>query len=174
MIREDAVFVPGHQGRVAGSLMHRGILAGSPVQHNRPEKYTVEMLQKDVVKNYYNLWGWVKSAEIAAIFSNKIRRSIGEVNIDDVEEYANALEFFEFKERKSKFIVNSVRAYDIFEYGWRLPLLDTELIDFFLQVPISYRLNQFLYKSYARKLFSRKLQSLSEIECTTDISSNSE
>jgi len=88
--------------------------------------------------------------------------------VHDNESCANAVELFDFSERQAKFIVNSVRVYEFFGFEWRIPMWDAELIDFFLQVPISHRLNQFLYKSYARKLFTRKLQPLYEIECTTD------
>jgi len=168
-IPENAVIVPGHQGMVAGGLMHKGILAGNPVHHNRPEIYTVETLQKEISRYYYSLWDWVETSELSTIFNKKIQMSIGDVSIGNVEEYANIIELFEFKERKSKFIINSVRVYDTFTYGWRLPLLDRELIDFFLQVPLSYRINHLLYKNYAKELFTRQLQPLSEIECTTDL-----
>ena len=172
-IPENAVFVPGHQGLVAGSLMHRGILAGSPVYGNYdlPDRYTRKRLQEDLVKNYYNLWSWDNIAEITAIFNEKIQVSINEVTVDNVEEYANALEFFEFNERKSKYIINSVRAYEFFEYGWRLPLIDADLVNFFLHIPLSLRIRNGLYKSYAgKRLFTQQMRPLSEIECTTNIS----
>jgi len=172
-IPENAIFVPGHQGLVAGSLMHRGILAVSHVYGNYdlPDRYTRKRLQEDLVKNYYNLWSWDNIAEITAIFNEKIQVSINEVTVDNVEEYANALEFFEFNERKSKYIINSVRAYEFFEYGWRLPLIDADLVNFFLHIPLSLRIRNGLYKSYAgKRLFTQQMRPLSEIECTTNIS----
>ncbi len=169
-IREDAVFVPGHQSMVAGSLMHGGILAGSPVRHNQLKEYTLEMLQKDIAKHYYSLWNWADTGELAVIFDSKIQMRIGEVNIGSLEEYANALEFFEFVERKSKFIVNSVRVYEFFACEWRLPLLDTELTDFFLRVPLMLRLKQVLYREYATKrLFVGTYEVLQILDSTTSL-----
>jgi asparagine synthase (glutamine-hydrolysing) len=43
------------------------------------------------------------------------------------------------------------------------------LIKFFLRVPLEYRINQNLYKKYARDcLFSGDLEMLKKIDCTTD------
>ena len=173
-IPEDAIFIPGHQGMVAGGLMHAGILAGSPVRRNQSGKYTFETLQKDILKNYYNLWDWPNITKIATLFNSKIQMSIGDVKISDVEEYANILEFFEFKERKSKFIVNSLRVYEIFACGWRLPLLDVELIDFFLRMPLTLRLRQVLYRDYAtKKLFVDSFEPLQSLYNTTDFKTGS-
>jgi asparagine synthase (glutamine-hydrolysing) len=75
-----------------------------------------------------------------------------------------------FNERQAKFIINSVRAYEFFGYEWRMPFWDTELINFFLKVPMKYRINQDLYKKYARdRLFSGELSVLKKIDCTTDM-----
>ncbi len=169
-IHEDTVFVPGHQGMVAGGLMHGGVLAGNPIHRSQPKRYTFEILQKDIIKYYYSLWSWTDANEIATIFNNKIQMSIREASIDSVEKYADVLEFFEFKERKSKFIVNSVRAYELFTCGWRLPLLDTELTDFFLKVPLRLRLKQMLYREYAvKKLFVGPLETLRNLDSTTPL-----
>ena len=174
-ISEDTLFVPGHQGMVAGGLMHSGTLAGNPIHRGQLKRYTFEILQKDIIKYYYSLWSWVDTNEIATIFKNKIQMSIGEINIDDVEKYSDVLEFFEFKERKSKFIVNSVRAYEFFTCGWRLPLLDTELTDFFLKVPLMLRLKQMLYREYVvKKLFIGPLETLQILDSTTSLGTDNE
>jgi len=161
MIREDAVFVPGHSG---------DMLAGSwiPKDYDQPQAYTLEKFLEESLKKHYSLWKW-NEAKFEPLFEGRIRKSVGNISVHDNESCANAVELFNFSERQAKFIVNSVRVYEFFGFEWRIPLWDAELIDFFLQIPISHRLNQFLYISYARKLFTRKLQPLSEIECTTDI-----
>lgn len=160
-IREDAVFVPGHSG---------DMLAGSwiPKDYDQPQAYTFEKFLKESLKKHYSLWKW-NEAELGPLFEGKIRRSVGDISVHDNESCANAVELFNFSERQAKFIVNSVRVYEFFGYRWQIPLWDAELIDFFLRVPLSYRINQLLYKNYAKELFTRQLQPLSEIECTTDL-----
>ena len=109
-------------------------------------------------------------SELEHIFKEKINKSTTGLEIKDNETCANAIEFFDFNERQAKFIVNSVRAYEFFGYEWRIPLWDTELIDFFLKVPLKYRISQDLYKKYARDwLFSGELSVLKNIDCTTDM-----
>lgn len=44
-------------------------------------------------------------------------------------------ERFGWQERQSKYIVNSVRAYDFFGFEWRLPYWDKEVVDFFTKIP---------------------------------------
>lgn len=170
-INENAVFVPGHQGMVAGGLMHRGVLAGCPVDNvDESIRYNLGMFQEDIAKNYYRLWDWHKTTRIVDLLNRKIHMNIDYMMINSLEEYADALEFFEFKERKSKFIINSVRAYEFFSYGWKLPLLDAELIDFFLKVPLALRIKHKLYRDYAtKKLFVDSFEILRILDCTTDL-----
>ncbi len=163
-IHENAVFVPGHTGdMISGGHIPKG--------YGHPQIYTFEKFLEDNLKKHYNLWKW---DEPDSLFEDRIRKCIGDFPVYDNESCANAIELFDFNERQAKFIVNSVRAYEFLGFQWRIPLWDAESIEFFLRVPVSYRVNQTLYKKYVKKLFSWQLQSLSEIECTTDISNDSE
>jgi asparagine synthase (glutamine-hydrolysing) len=92
------------------------------------------------------------------------------MEINDNETCAGAIELFDFNERQAKFIVNAVRVYEFFGYEWRIPFWDMELVNFFLKVPIEHRINQKLYRKYARDLlFSEELSVLKDIDCTIDI-----
>ena len=164
-IREDAVFVPGHSG---------DMLAGSwiPQDYDKPQAYTFGTFLEESLKKHYSLWKW-NEAELGPLFEGKIRKSVGDISVHDNESCANAVELFNFNERQAKFIVNSVRVYEFFGYRWQIPLWDAELIDFFLQVPLSYRINQLLYKNYAiNNVFAKNLVTLRYIKCTTQIGEN--
>ncbi len=161
---ENAVFIPGHTG---------DMLAGSHIPHyyfDVSRNYNSETYLADSLKRHYILWKWPSEYEFEHAFKEKIKRSIDRVEINNNETCANAVELFDFNERQSKFIVNSVRAYEFFGYEWRIPFWDTELINFFLKVPIEHRINQELYRKYARDiLFSGELNVLKNIDCTIDI-----
>jgi asparagine synthase (glutamine-hydrolysing) len=165
-IREGAVFVPGHSG---------DMLAGSwiPKDYDQLRPYAFEDFLGESLRKHYALWKW-NEPELALFFKTRIQKCVGDISIHDNESCANAVELFNFNERQAKFIVNSVRVYEFLGFEWRIPLWDAELIDFFLKIPISYRISQLLYISYAKRFFTQQLQSLSEIECTTNISSNLE
>ena len=163
-IPENSVFVPGHSG---------DMLAGShipPYCLDNSVDFTSEAYLAASLKKHYNLWKWPYEQELENIFKQRISKSTSGLEIKDNETFANAIEFLDFNERQSKFIINSVRTYEFFRFGWRIPFWDTELINFFLKVPIKYRINQDLYKKYARDcLFSGDLEILKKIDCTTDI-----
>jgi asparagine synthase (glutamine-hydrolysing) len=163
---DNSVFVPGHAADMfSGSHLPRHYLDSS-------KKYNPETFLIEILKKYYILWKWPHGSELEHIFKEKINRlaAESELEIKDNESCVNAIEFFEFNERQPKLVVNSIRVYDFFGYEWRTPLLDAELIDFFLNVPIKDRINKSLYKKYAKNLlFSGELSILKKIDCTTDM-----
>jgi asparagine synthase (glutamine-hydrolysing) len=165
-ISENSVFVPGHAADMfSGSHLSKDYIDSS-------NKYNSEIFLIACMNKYYNLWKWPHGSQLEHIFKEKISKTESEskLEIKDNDGCVNAIEFFEFNERQPKLIVNSIRVYEFFGYEWRMPLLDTELIDFFLKVPVKHRINKALYKKYARDLlFSGELSTLKEIDCTTDM-----
>ncbi|WP_410508286.1 asparagine synthase-related protein [Methanosarcina hadiensis] len=152
-VPENSVFVPGHTGY------------GTYIPDSM--SFDSEACMAASLKKHYNLWPY--GQELEKIFKQRISKSISELEIKDDETFANAIEYFDSNERQPKFIYNSVRVYEFFGYEWRIPLCDTELIEFFLRVPLKYRRNCNLYKKYAGEcLFSGKLEALQKIDCTTD------
>jgi len=163
-LSDNSVFVPGHSGdMLAGSHIPRNYLDNS-------RKYDLAVLLDDSLRKHYNLWKWPQGSELEHIFKEKIKKCASGLEIADNNSCANAIEFLDFNERQAKFIINSVRVYEFFDYEWRIPLWDAELIYFFLKVPLKYRISQHIYKKYARDLlFSGELSVLNEIDCTTDM-----
>lgn len=152
-IPENSVFVPGHTGY------------GTYIPDSA--SFDLEAYLEASLKKHYNLWPYGQEPE--KVFKQRVSKLISGLEIKDNETFANALEYFDSNERQAKFILNSVRVYEFFGYEWRIPLCDSELIEFFLRVPIEYRINCNLYKKYARNcLFSGELEMLQKIDCTTD------
>lgn len=160
IVREDAVFVPGHAGdMISGSHI--------PASYRKKGDYSQKKVVDDLLAKHYALLGWEHNG-LRSLYSQKIERGYGGIEIHDNDSGANALEYFDFYERQVKFIVNSIRIYEFFGYTWRLPFWDAELIDFYLHVPLHHRIGQRLYKKYARKkLFVGKYEGLRRIECTS-------
>ncbi len=161
-IPDNSVFVPGHTA---------DMLAGSHIPSyylDNSAKYDSDTFSVDSLKLHYNLWKW--PYELEHTFKEKLNKSISGLEINDNKTCASVIELFDFNERQSKFIVNSVRVYEFFGYEWRTPFWDMELIEFYLKVSLEYRINQTLYIKYARdRLFSGELNVLKKIDCTTDI-----
>lgn len=135
-IPENSVFIPGHTGDVlSGSHIPESYIDISKI-------YNKETFIKDSLKIHYNLWKWDFANELEPVFREKIDKAAYGLEIHDNETCANAIEFFDFNERQAKFIINAVRVYEFFGYEWRIPFWDLELINFFLKVPVKYRIGQ--------------------------------
>lgn len=164
-IPENAVFVPGH----TGDMISGGHI---PLDYDQPQPYTFEKFLEDTLKKHYSLWKW-DEAELGPFFKDKIQKSVGNISVDDNESCANAIELFDFNERQAKYIVNAVRVYEFFGFQWRIPLWDSELIDFFLKIPFALRFKQVLYREYvAKKISESHFKILNNIGCTTNIKYN--
>ena len=60
--------------------------------------------------------------------------------------------FFEWQERQSKFLINSVRSYEFYGFDWWLPLWDAEFMEFWREVPLLLRQGKGWYASYVAEL----------------------
>jgi len=163
-IPDNAVIVPGHTGDMisGGHIPHN--IEDIPKNHDQFVSYTMQ--------RHYIYWKWnnCETNRITKILQDRIQKSGGNIRIHDAESLANAIEYFNFNQRQAKFIINSVRVYEFFGYEWRIPLWDRELIEFFLKIPLKYRINQNLYKKYAVDcVFVGDLKALREIDCTKPI-----
>jgi asparagine synthase (glutamine-hydrolysing) len=162
-IPEKSVFIPGHCG---------DFLAGTYIPLDYPKKhhYSFEDYVQEILKSHYFLWDLNNEADILPYFKKKFFDSMGKEQIHDRESYVNQVLYFVFSERVAKFIVNSVRVYEFFGYSWRIPLWDNQLMDFFSKLPLKYRLDEYLYITYGKKiLFKNNLKVLQNIECSTEL-----
>jgi asparagine synthase (glutamine-hydrolysing) len=158
IIPEDSVFVPGHGGDVtAGGHI--------PTEFGRTNHVGEEDVLNAIISKYYNLWDIKKldtsrvlkmnPDEVRFRLKRKIHSLLGGLSCETPEEAANALEQWNWRERQTKFIANSVRAYEFWGYDWRLPYWDKELLHFWQRVPLCYRLEMRLRKRYTQNIEAR-------------------
>lgn len=67
-------------------------------------------------------------------------------------------EAWEIQERQAKYIVNSVRAYEFFNYDWWLPLWDKDLMDFWQELPFALRKGREWYVNYAKAQYASQTE----------------
>ncbi len=142
LIPEDSVFIPGHSG---------DFLEGSHLPYHWQGQSVLcdRDLYAAIFHRHYNNWPWKRTApQYAAQFRKDIRKTIDFAPTMSVVDAVSSFEEWDWKERQAKFIINSVRVYEYFEYEWRLPLWDADLMEFWSQVPTELRFGRKLYHSY--------------------------
>lgn len=142
-VEPGAVFVPGH----TGDFLTGGHI---PKIFPRLDKLSPAEVVQAILDSHFKLWDWPADHEeyLRRAFTARIEEFTGPLRECSPEEAADVFEMWEFAERQSKFIVNSVRVYEDFGHEWRLPLFDAELIDFWSRVPIAGRVGRRLYFAY--------------------------
>jgi asparagine synthase (glutamine-hydrolysing) len=145
-IAPDAVFVPGHSG---------DFLAGShiPKRFAHQPHVSREELLEALLDVHYSLWDWPRDAATAMkrVFAARIERVVGPLAAGSSEVAADTFERWDCEERQAKFIVNAVRTYDFFGFEWRLPLFDSELMDFWSRIRLDGRASRRLYFEFVRR-----------------------
>ncbi len=164
-IQKNSLFLPGHSGD-----LFRGHLLDNMdyTQKSCSQKNAIKAL----FNKHYTLWNLDHCNDIKTLFIERINKNIQRIEINSLESYINALDYFNINERQAKFIVNSARAYEFFGCSWGLPLFDREIVDFFLKVPIDVKFqDKLLIKWYNSKIASQ-FPELKNIKCTTNLLTN--
>lgn len=142
LIPNDAVFIPGHS---------YDFLQGSHIPKDIVNKkiFSDEEVIHQILKKHYSLHNWGKDKEILwEEFAERIKLNIGDSEMFSQEEAADVFELWDWQERQAKFICNSVRVYEYFNYEWRMPLWDNEVMEYWARVPIDKRMDRRLYYIY--------------------------
>ncbi len=143
----DPIFFPGHIG---------DMLAGSqiPAAYDRLEASPKDVGVADqLLKTYY--WNWPleslpKKGDLVLSLHDKVKRlSDAPASYEGCSPVAR-YEMWSADNRHGLFIINSVRAYEFFSARWRM-LCDYRFMDFYLKVPIEYRVGKRLYVNALRK-----------------------
>ena len=146
LIEEDAVLCPGHTGDfVAGGHI--------PQDANHRKSNTRNLLDNIVFGHYvlfniYKLNKKIRKKIFSKILSTFKSTSIIKTGVD----MSTYFETWDWRERQSKYIINSLRVYEFYGYQWWIPLWDKEFIEFWTTVPFIYRKGKKLYNEYVDNL----------------------
>ncbi|MCK5760113.1 MAG: hypothetical protein KAH33_02385 [Candidatus Delongbacteria bacterium] len=141
-IPENSVFIPGHSG---------DFFAGSHLDNNIINSTEITEIADQILKKHYNLRKTTSNTK--NILSQKI---IDQIPKESKNINYSLFEHWDLKERQSKFIVNSSRIYEHFGYEHRLPLMDSELMDLFVNMDISLKKNKLLYDKVIKEEYFEK------------------
>lgn len=127
-VEDSAVFVPGHSGLVMGGMTPR---------EGDFSTFDIVGIADFLVKNNFALRKMSRAQEHR--FRTTVLHHFRDREIYSYEDAANATVEWLWKERHSKFIINSIRAYEFFGMDWWLPLWDSEFVNFWRHSPLNQR-----------------------------------
>ena len=148
-IKKNDIIINGNSG---------DFISGGHIPIKLP-KYKIKDLKKNmnhIMKYHYDkhylLWENLDTKKNKAIIKrglfNQIKQNIQNKNLS----MFSILELLEFQNRQTKYVINAQRIYDFYNISWLLPLWNKSFIKFWEKVPMSYKLNQKLYKDALKEL----------------------
>lgn len=142
-VDEDAIFVPGHSyDAIVGSHLTENVL-NSNLNNDHIG---------DLIDFHYSL-------RDNTFGKKKLKKNINSKIIEISNNYSdiNYYDYFDWKERQSKFIVSSLKVYNFFDHEWRMPLWDQEIIEFWNKIGINKRYRRHFFIEYYNNYFENPL-----------------
>ncbi|HSV88124.1 MAG TPA: asparagine synthase C-terminal domain-containing protein [Bacteroidales bacterium] len=149
LVPDNSVFLPGH----GGDFLAGGHLKKADISHSQFEK-----LPKHVLKNYYPFLPLNKCARDQ--IKKRLKDWFAGYNPPESvthHKYSVYVEDWDVKEKRSKFIFQSVHTFIYFGYAFRLPLWHKDLRNLFRQVPFELRKHKLLYDELLEEEYFRPL-----------------
>ena len=137
-IPENAVFIPGHSGAIAGDAVVSQMADPSFSYQNFAFEKTFSL----VYPNKYDYM--ILKNEIDFLNDKELKKKFKPYLL-----YEN----WRFQEIVSKGVHNGAKIWDFFGYEYVLPLWDLNLFNFFVKTPLSHKFNRNLYKETLAELF---------------------
>lgn len=166
IITQDAVLVPGHSGDfVAGSHIPSFVFTR--------EKHSESELLDSLIKNHLsNSPISDKLFRDTGLLEQRLRDRIGAKFDSSAPGLANLYELWDWQERQSKYIINSVRVYEQFSLDWWLPLWDIEFVKFWERVPLVLRKDRDWFKKWIVDFYASQTTAQAEAKLLKNASEN--
>lgn len=139
LVPDNTVVVPGHTGDVlGGSQFFRHVTVQNVTQKMYDKYFELNILKRDF---YQEMLGYIRQTLESYC------------SMTDEETCLRACNLWNIKNRQANFIVNSVRAYELNEWKWYLPLWDDEFEQYWNAIPCKMRIGSQLYQQYLFKSY---------------------
>jgi len=147
LIPRDSIFIPGYSG---------DFLGGSQLYKNGIIKFkaSLKKIAKSIVNERYI--HTKLSLEQKREIEEKIKIQLETTSENNTKLQAYSIfENWEMKENLSKFIGNVAHIYNYFDYEYRLPYWDYELVNFFKYIPYECKFGKILYNNVLKSYFKQ-------------------
>jgi len=118
------------------------------------EKVSVKLLLEHILKKNYSLRGdLLNDKKLVRIMNDNILNVLGNYkHVYNYQDFAKSFEYWGWKERQSKRVINGQSNYDYLGLSWELPLWDLEYMQFWVDMPIDKKIGRNLFVEYLNKM----------------------
>lgn len=144
IVSPDAIFAPGHCC----------VTSFLPQELHSDVNWDLQKGVENLINTHFNLLPINKLSSNTYSeenLRNKLKKYLE--NSDNNELHTSKIMQFNWQERQSKFIGNSVRVYEHFDFQWWMPLWDKSFLSFWERIPFYLRVNRELYISYVQSKY---------------------
>ena len=139
IIKEGAFVINGQSGDfITGGHIPEFLLSG---EDDKNQLYLY------ILNKHFSLWRNYRNEKYDRIISQGLDSLLNHRKGDLWRSY----EYWEFKERQTKFVINGQRIYDFLGMNWQLPFWDQRLLRFWSKIPANFKIGQSLYIEYLRR-----------------------
>jgi len=113
-----------------------------------------DLLLNRILEKHYSLRKELSiSSESISLMKERIEESLGRFkNVSNYQDLAKSYEYWEWKERQVKRVVNGQCNYDYFGLNWELPLWDLEYLQFWEDLPLNQKVGRNLFVKYLDRM----------------------
>lgn len=143
LLSPDAIFLPGHT--IVGNMHDEELVGAHP---------TEKILAGAMLKHHANMQGkWRKAWELPMV-RKEIKTTIANFCDSRERKVQEIIEWFNIVERQAKYINNSMASYEYFGFSWALPMIETEMVDVWLQGSEQFTLTRKWYAEFVNAEFA--------------------
>ena len=145
LIEDGAIFLPGHT--VVGAMHNEEVMDYSGL-------VTRDEITDLILEHHSSIRPGVEALLENDRFIAKIDRFLEAVSYNGTRgDRLMALEYWNVLERQTKYINNSVRAYEHFGYRWALPMYDKECFSAWFRLSDDYTLDREWYRRFVNRRY---------------------
>lgn len=151
---EDSIFIPGYAGDLLGGSQFLKV-----IPKNLKSSKIIDLILSQ--KFFYNSLSIKDSIHL----KKDIYKNLKKINPTYNNQIASSVfEDYDIKEKIAKYIFNSASFYSFFNYEYRFPFWDLELISFFKSVPEKYKHMKILFDEVLKDSYFKPFNILFENE----------
>ena len=156
IVNKDAIFVPGHSG---------DFIAGSHIPKIAFEKseFRLEDVVDAIFDRHYKEMPMEFIGIDRSVWNQRIIERLSSSKVHNQFDFADLIENWDWRERQSKYINNSVRVYEHFGFDWWMPFWDKDFLDFWMKVPLQLRKGRKWYIEYVQEKYKKQVPKLDRV-----------